>query len=122
MLNAIRLSSLVVISSNINEVIRVLNEVLNSLFIYFIFFYETILHALKVQTYKDATKQKHKNANKGTKIKNALEKHLRGKKSLICLFGFLCFFSLEVTKIENRKNRKVPKMHVDVLVSLRMQL
>ena len=30
--------------------------------------------------HKNATKQKHKNANRKTKIKNALEKHLSGKK------------------------------------------
>ena len=65
-------------NSNINEVIR---TVLNSLF----FFYEKILHAQKApkstkknkkhkkhQKHKDATKQKHKNANKRTKTKNAL--------------------------------------------------
>ena len=33
---------------------------------------------------------KAQNANKRTKIKNALKKHLRGKKSLIRLFAFLC--------------------------------
>ena len=37
--------------------------------------------------YKNITKQKHKNANKGTKIKNALKKHLSGKKPLIRLFA-----------------------------------
>ena len=62
-------------NSNINEVIW---TVLNSLFI----FYEKILHAQKApkstkknkkhQKHKDATKQKHKNANKRTKTKNAL--------------------------------------------------
>ena len=30
--------------------------------------------------HKNATKQKHKNANRQTKIKNALKKHLSGKK------------------------------------------
>ena len=30
--------------------------------------------------HKNATKQKHKNANMQTKIKNVLKKHLRGKK------------------------------------------
>ena len=38
------------------------------------------------EKHKNATKQKHKNANKWTKIKNALKKHLSGKKSLIGLF------------------------------------
>ena len=76
-------------SSNINEVIR---AVLNFL----LFFYEEISHAQisikkhkkaqkSTKTYKKAPKvQKHnqakvQNANKRTKIKNALKKHLRGK-------------------------------------------
>ena len=65
------------LSSNVNEVIR---AVLNSLF----FFYEKISH-----------KKKHKNVNKLTKIKKAAfyahKKQLRGKKSFIHLFVFLCF-------------------------------
>ena len=44
----------------------------------------------KHQKHKDATKQKHKNVNKRTKIKNALKKYQREKKSLIRLFAFLC--------------------------------
>ena len=40
--------------------------------------------------HKNRTKEKHKIANKRTKIKNALKKHLRGKKSLIRLFAYLC--------------------------------
>ena len=78
------------LSSNINEVIR---AVLN------FFFYEKILHAQKAQKApkstkntkstkstkstkkgKNATKQKVQNANKRTKIKNTLKKHLSGKK------------------------------------------
>ena len=77
-------------SSNINEVIK---TVLN----FSLFFYEKVLHAPKStkkhqkhKKHKNATKQKHKNANKQTKIKNALKKYLRGKKSLIRLFAFLC--------------------------------
>ena len=98
-------------SSNINEVIKI---VLN----FILFFYEKILHAQKstkkhkkntrnkkykrhqkhqkhqkaqkTQKHKNITKQKHKNANKRAKIKNALKKHLRGRKSLIHLFAFLC--------------------------------
>ena len=57
------------VSSNINQAIR---EVLNSL----LSFYKKILHvpkAPKAQMHKKATKQKHKNANKRTKIKNALK-------------------------------------------------
>ena len=65
------------ISSNINEVIR---SVLN----FFFFFHDKILHALKApkstKNYKNTTKRKHKNANKGTKIKNELKKYLSGKK------------------------------------------
>ena len=37
---------------------------------------------------KNITKQKHKNANKPTKIKNVLKKHLSGIKSLIHLFAY----------------------------------
>ena len=43
----------------------------------------------KTQKHKSITKQKHKNANKQTKIKNALKKTSKGKKviySLICIF------------------------------------
>ena len=32
------------------------------------------------EKHKNATKQKHKKANRQTKIKNALKKHLSGKK------------------------------------------
>ena len=58
------------ISSNINEVIR---AVLNFL----LFFYEKISHTQKEQK---SNQGKAQNANKRTKIKNALKKHLRGKK------------------------------------------
>ena len=76
-------------SSNINEVIR---AVLNFFFFLRKDFARTKKHqkAQKHKKHKNATKQKHKNANKRTKIKNALKKHLRGKKSLIRLFEFLC--------------------------------
>ena len=77
-------------SSNINEVIQ-------TVFNFLLFFYEKILHAQrstknhqKHKKHKNATKQKHKNANKQTKIRNMLKKHLRGKMSLIRLFTFLC--------------------------------
>ena len=66
--------------------------VLNFLFIFFFMvrFYTQKKHkknsrhqkALKVQKYNQA---KAKNASKRTKIKNALKKHLRGKKLLICV-------------------------------------
>ena len=79
-----------VASSNINEVIKTVLNVL-------LFFYEKILHAEKStkkhqmhKKHKNITKQKHKYANKRTKIKNTLEKHLRGKRPLIRLFVYLC--------------------------------
>ena len=86
------------ISSNINEVIR---AVLNSLFIYlFIYFFAKRLCTHKkhqkhqkakksTKKHKNAIEQKHKNANKRTKIKNALKKASKEKKvtySLICVF------------------------------------
>ena len=75
------------VCSSINEVIK---TVLNFL----LFFYEKILHApkstKKYKKHKNITKQKYNNANKRTKIKNMLKKHLRGKKSLIRFFAFLC--------------------------------
>ena len=83
-------------SSNVNEIIR---AVLNS------FFYKKILHAPKAQKHKDATKQKHKTLQ-AKKKKNALKKHLRGKKSLIRLFAFLVFCAFcarEEKKIEKRE-------------------
>ena len=55
----------------------------------------------KHQKHKDAGKKKHKNANKRTKIKNALKKHLRGKKSLIRLCAFLCARRKQNRKKEN---------------------
>ena len=85
-------------SSNTNKVIR---AVLNFLLL---FFNEKILHATKAPKApkrKNATKQKHKNANKQTIVKNVLKKHVRGKQSLIRLFAFLCF--LCVQRKENRK-------------------
>ena len=82
-------------SSNVNEVIR---AVLNSLFIYlFIYFYKKISHAQKapkstksIKSTKSTKTQPSKSTKryKQTKIKNALKKHLRGKKSLIRLFAF----------------------------------
>ena len=62
--------------SIINEVIR---AVLNLLFIY-LFFYKKILHVHKAQKAQKRNQAKVKNANKQTKIKNAVKKHLRGKK------------------------------------------
>ena len=88
------------ISSNINEIIK---TVLNLLFYLFIFFFdEKISHAPKStkkhkkhqkhRNHKNITKQKHNNANKRTKIKIALKKHLRRKKYL---FAYLRFCACE---------------------------
>ena len=89
------------ISSNINSVI---GTVLN---LFFTKRFHTHKKASKItkkhqkhqknKKHKNITKQKHKNANKWTKINNALKKHLRRKKSLIRLFVFLC---LQRKKIE----------------------
>ena len=53
--------------------------------VFFSFFFTKRFHLRK----------KHKNALKQTKTKkavlNALKKHLRGRKSLVCPFAFLCF-------------------------------
>ena len=74
-------------STNINEVIR---TVLNFLLIYFSLKKDFVRtkSTKKYQKYKKAQQaqkapkntEKHKNANKRTKIKNALKKHLSGKK------------------------------------------
>ena len=63
---------LLVLGSNVNEVIRAVLNVL--------FFFTGRFHTHK------STKR-----YKPTKIKNGHKKDLRGKKSLICLFAFLCF-------------------------------
>ena len=57
------------------------------------------------EKHKNATKQKHKNANKWTKIKNALKKHLREK--LIRLFAFCVFCTSEEKKIANKKMKSL---------------
>ena len=75
-----------VISSNINEVIR---AVLNSLFFFFFFLQKDFARTKSTKKHKNLKKvqkaqkrnqAKAQNANKRTKIKNALKKHLRGKK------------------------------------------
>ena len=84
------------LSSNVNEVIR---AVLNSLF----FFTKRFDTHQKHQKHKDATKQKHKRLQAKKKQKqNAPKKYLRGKKSLIRLFAFLCFLC-EGKKMEKRE-------------------
>ena len=91
--NAFKLSYKVFASSNVNEIIR---AVLNSLILFFF--------TKRSQKHKDGTKQENKTlqANKNEKC---AQKHLRGKKSHIRLFVFLC-----ARRKENRKKRKVPKM------------
>ena len=79
------------VSSNINEVIR---AVLNP------FFYKKILHAPKAQNHKNSTKQKHKNANKQSKIKNKLKKGGKVTYSLICV---------SVLFVRAKKRKKSPQ-------------
>ena len=96
---------------NTNEIIR---AVLN-----FLFFNKKISHAQKSikstkkhQKHKKAPKAqkrnqaKIQNANKQTKIKHALKKHLRGKQSLIRLFAFLCFLCAQRKENRNLRNEK----------------
>ena len=62
-----------------------------TLYFYFIsFFTERFCTHQKHQKAQRRNQAKAKNANKRTKIKNALKKHQSEKKSLICLFAFLC--------------------------------
>ena len=54
------------------------------------------------KTHKNANKQKHKNTNKRTKIKNAVKKHLSGKKSYLFAYLHFCVFcALEEKKMES---------------------
>ena len=70
-------------SSNINAVIRAILNVL------FFCLRKDFARTKSIKkTKKKNTTQK--NANKRIKIKNVYKKHLRGKKSLIRLFAFLC--------------------------------
>ena len=81
-----------------------------------------------------STKSTKTQPSKGTKrckrlkIKNALQKHLKGKKSLIRLFAFLCFCVREEKKKENREKSPNVKYRCSMLVckislgSLSMQL
>ena len=70
--------------------------------------------AQKVQKTPKAQKRnqaKVQNADKRTKVKNALKKHLRGKKvtySLICVFVLFVHTKKREQQKENRKKRKVP--------------
>ena len=96
---------------NTNEIIR---AVLN-----FLFFNKKISHLQKSikstkkhQKHKKAPKAqkrnqaKIQNANKQTKIKHALKKHVRGKQSLIRLFAFLCFLCAQRKENRNLRNEK----------------
>ena len=79
--------------NNVNDVVR---TVLNFLFfylLYFFFFYKKISHAPRFRMHKSTKAQRRNQAKaqnaKRTKIKNALKKHLRGRKVtylLICVF------------------------------------
>ena len=89
-------------SSNLNAVIR---AILNPLFHFF--FTKRFCTHQKHQKHKDATKQRHKTLQ-ANKNKKGAQKHLRGKKPLICSFAFLCFFCAR--RKENRKKRKVSTM------------
>ena len=69
----------------------------------FIFLQKDFARTKSTKKHKDATKLKHKNANKQTKTKNALKK-IKVKKSH--LFVYLRFCACE------EKNRKVPTMQM----------
>ena len=58
----------------------------------------------KHKNYKNTIEQKHKNANKRTKIKNALKKHLRGKSNL---FAYLHFCACKGNKQKSLYNGNV---------------
>ena len=102
-LRSIRIARVALMSSNKNEVIR---AVLKSLF----FEKKKILHAPKAPKASKASKAqkgqkrnqaKVQNANKRTKIKNALKK---GEKShLFAYLRFCVFCARKEKKIENRK-------------------
>ena len=89
------------ISSNINEAIWAVSN-------FFLFFCEKISHAQKsTKKHQKAQKRnqaKAQSANKRTTIKNALKKHLRGKKYL---FAYLLFRAREEKKIENKKMKSL---------------
>ena len=78
-----------------NEFIR---AVLN--FYLFFFFTKRFCTHKKHQKPQKCNQAKAQNANKRTKIKNALKKLLSGKKGLICLFAFLCL---------RKKKKKIEK-------------
>ena len=66
------------VSSNVNEGIR---AVLNH---FYLFLREDFTCTKSIKTHISEQKQKRQHFN-------AFKKHLRGKKSFICLFAFLCF-------------------------------
>ena len=80
-------------SSNINEVIR---AVLNLL----LFFYKKISHAPKAQKHNQAKVQ---NANKRTKVKNALKNIWAEKSNLFAYLRFCVFCARKEKKIESKK-------------------
>ena len=87
-------------SSNVNEVIR---AVLNSLF----FLRKDFTCTKSTKSTKTEPSESTKRY-KQKKIKIVPKKHLRGKKSLICLFVFLCLLCMQ--RKENRKKGKVLTM------------
>ena len=87
-------------SNNVNEVIR---AVLNSFF-----FYKKILQAPKSPKAPKAQRRNQAKAKNATSEQKSLKNILRGKKSLIRSFAFLCF--LCARRKENRKKRNVSTM------------
>ena len=62
------------------------------------------MHALKAPKAPKLQKaQKHNQSKAQNTTRNAFKKHLRGKKLLIRLFAFLCFFCAR--RKENRKKK-----------------
>ena len=91
-------------SSNVNEVIR---PVLNSLFFSRKDFAgskstKSIKSTKSTKTQPSKSPKRHKR----TKTKNALKKHLRGEKLLLCLFVFLSFLC---TRRKENSKKKIEK-------------
>ena len=83
------------LSSNINEVIR---AVLNFL-LFFTKIFRTHQKAPKSTKSTKSTKtQRNKNANKQTKIKNTLKKHIRGGSNLFAYLRFCVFVQAKKRK------------------------
>ena len=61
----------------------------------------------KAQKAQKRNQAKAQNANKGTKIKNVLQKHLSGKKNLFPYLRFCVFCAREEKKIEKKKKKSL---------------